>query len=165
MEEPMPPVLEISETNVTLSGRVPNDGRRVRNAALWVLAVLGIVFFLQQAKDVLVPIVFSVLLAYALRPLVIRCSRWRIPCALSAGILLTAAVGLVSLSIYSLDTQLTTIVNGLPEAAQNIRQLIREELRGDGSRIQKMQQAARELEKAAKEVTGARPAPPPAAES
>jgi len=84
---------------------------------------------------------------------------------LSAGILLMAGVGLVSVSIYALDNQLTAIVNELPEAAQNIRQVIREEFRGDGSRIQKMQQAARELEKAAKEVTGARPAPPPAAES
>src|SRR5207253_8972579 len=111
-------------------GSAANVRGTIRNAALWVLAVLGIVFFLQQAKDVLVPIVFSVLLAYALRPLVNRCSRWKIPCALSAGVLLTAAVGLLSLSIYSLDNQLTTIVNGLPEAAQNIRQLIREELRG-----------------------------------
>jgi len=135
-----------------------------------VLAVLAVVFFMHQAKDVLVPIVLAILLSYALSPLVDRCSRWKVPRALSAGILLLAGVGLLSSSIYALDNQLTTMINGLPEAAQNIRQLIREEFTGDGGRIQKMQQAAREIAKAAKEATGVpvagpRPAPPPAPES
>jgi len=99
-----------------------------------------------------------------------RCSGWKIPRALSAGILLLAGVGLLSFSIYAFDDQLTNMVNKLPEATQNLRQVIREEFRGDGSRIQKMQQAARELEKAAKEatgapVTGSRPAPPLPADS
>jgi predicted PurR-regulated permease PerM len=169
----MPPVLAILEQNDTSSepsGSSPNVRGNIRSAALWVLAVVAVIFFLQQAKDVLVPIVLAILLSYALSPFVDRCSRWKIPRALSAGILLMAGVGLLSVSIYALDNQLTTIVNGLPEAVQNIRQVIRQEFRGDGSRIQKMQQAARELEKAAKEatgapVTGSRPAPPPAAES
>jgi predicted PurR-regulated permease PerM len=170
MEEPTTPILEIPETTATFSEPAPNVRGNIRSAALWVLAVLAAIFFLHQAKDVLVPVVLAILLSYAMNPLVDWCSAWRIPRSLSAGILLLAIVGLLSFSVYALDDQLTTIVNGLPEAAQNIRQVIREELRGNGSRIQKMQQAARELEKAAKEatgapVTGSRPAPFPAAES
>ena len=167
MEAPTSSILEIPETTATLSEPPRKARGGIRNVALCVLAVLAVVFFLHQAKDILVPIVLAILLSYALNPLVDRCSGWKIPRALSAGILLLAGVGLLSFSIHAMDDQLTTIVNGLPEAAQNIRQTIRDELRGNGSRIQKMQQAARELEKAAKEatgtpVTGPRPAPPPA---
>ena len=170
MEEPTTPILEIPDTTATFSEPALNVRGNFRSAALWVLAVVAVIFFLHQAKDVLVPIVLAILLSYAMNPFVDRCSGWKIPRALSAGILLLAGVGLLSFSIYALDNQLTSIVNGLPEAAQNLRQVIREEFRGDGSRIQKMQQAARELEKAAKEatgtpVTGSRPAPPPLAES
>src|SRR5439155_11746490 len=170
MEEPTTSVLDIPETTATLSEPPPKTRRDIRYVALCVLAVLGVVLFMHQAKDVLVPIVFAILLSYAMNPLVDRCSGWKIPRALSAGILLLAVVGLLSIAIYSLDDQLTTMVNGLPEAAQNIRQTIRDGLKDGGGRIQKMQQAARELEKAAREATGApvtglRLAPPPAAES
>jgi len=170
MEEPTSSVLEIPETTATLSEPPPKARGGIPNVALCVLAVLAVVFFMHQAKDVLVPIVLAILLSYAMNPFVDRCSGWKIPRALSAGILLLAGVGLLSFSIHAMDDQLTTMINGLPEAAQNIRQLIREEFTGGGGRIQKMQQAAREIAKAAKEATGApvagpRPAPPPAAES
>ena len=165
MEEPTSSVLEIPETTATFSEPLPKARGGIRNVALCVLAVLAVVFFLHQAKDILVPIVLAILLSYAMNPFVDRCSGWKVPRALSAGILLTAGVGLLSFSIYALDNQLTTMINGLPEAAQNIRQVIREEFTGDGGRIQKMQQAAREIAKAAKEVTGSRQAPPAAPES
>jgi predicted PurR-regulated permease PerM len=165
MEEPASSVLEIPEATATFSEPLPKARGGMRNVALCVLAVLAVVFFLHQAKDILVPIVLAILLSYAMNPFVDRFSGWKVPRALSAGILLTAGVGLLSFSIYALDNQLTTMINGLPEAAQNIRQVIREEFTGDGGRIQKMQQAAREIAKAAKEVTGSRPTPPAAPES
>ena len=92
MEEPTSSVLEIPETTATLSEPPPKARGGIPNVALCVLAVLAVVFFMHQAKDVLVPIVLSILLSYALSPLVDRCSRWKIPRALSAGILLLAGL-------------------------------------------------------------------------
>jgi predicted PurR-regulated permease PerM len=141
-----------------------------RSTALYVLAFIAVIFALQQAREVLLPVVLAALISFALSPVVGRLHVWKIPRSLSAGILLTAIVGLLGLSVYAFEDQLTDIVNRLPKGAQNLRQLFRDEVSGRSGPIQKMQEAAHEIEKAAKEATGAlaarSPAPsPPAAES
>ena len=101
----------------------PLDVRSTALRALRVLAVVAVVFTLQQAKEFLLPIVLAALISYALSPLVARLNAWKIPRSLSAGVLLTALVILVSFSIYAFGDQLTDMVDRLPEGAQNLRQL------------------------------------------
>jgi predicted PurR-regulated permease PerM len=49
----------------------------VRSASLVVLAVLASVFALQWGQAVFIPLMLSLLLTYALSPLVERLHRWR----------------------------------------------------------------------------------------
>jgi predicted PurR-regulated permease PerM len=51
----------------------------IRSVALSILTVLGLVFLLRFAKDLFVPAVLAILIAYALNPLVTLLTRIRIP--------------------------------------------------------------------------------------
>jgi predicted PurR-regulated permease PerM len=124
-----------------------------RKTALTVLAVLAVIFTLKVAKDVFLPIVLSILLSYALSPIVERLTRWRIPASISAALLLIAVTIGLGASLYAFSDQISAIVNRIPEAARDVTKSIREQ-RHNGGPIQQIQKAANELEKAAKEVTG-----------
>ena len=56
--------------------RMPVD---VRSVALSVIAVIGLVLFLQYAQAVLIPVILAALTFYALDPIVDRLQAWRIP--------------------------------------------------------------------------------------
>jgi predicted PurR-regulated permease PerM len=129
----------------------------VRSVALSVIAVLGLIFLLRYAKDLFVPAVLAILIAYALDPLVTALTRIRIPrvfasIAVVFGLLLGTGYGL-----YALRYQAIAAIESLPKAAQALRQKIQKLQRvSDDSTgaITKIQQAAEELEKTAAEATG-----------
>jgi predicted PurR-regulated permease PerM len=134
-----------------------------RSAALFVLTAIAVMFVLQQAKEILMPVVLAALISFTLNPVVARLKDWRIPRSITAGILLTIIVGLIAFSSYTFGDELTEIVNQLPQGAQNLRQLVREKIR-EKTPFKKMQEAAHEIESAAKEAAGqpASPSQPPA---
>jgi predicted PurR-regulated permease PerM len=88
---------------------------------------------------------------------VTRLTRWRIPRALAAAVvLLVVAAGLATL-LFQLRNQVDAIVADLPQAARRARQMI-EAGRGNGpTTIEKVQQAASEIGRA---TDPAVPAPP-----
>jgi predicted PurR-regulated permease PerM len=147
--EPQPPLFPI-----------PRD---VRSVSLTVLALLAVIAALHLAASLLVPLVFAVLISYALDPIVAWFGRWKIPRPVSAAVLLLVILAAAGLIGYSLRDDAIAIVDQLPEAAQNIRARLREDrLSGPGA-LEKVQKAASELEKAAAEAAGsktpARPLP------
>jgi predicted PurR-regulated permease PerM len=128
----------------------------VRSAALTVLAVLATVLVLQHAQSMLIPIVFGVVVSYALEPIVARMTRWHVPRPLAAAIVLIAlTVGIGSL-LYGLRFEANAIVEQLPQAARRLRHTIENDRPATAVAIEQVQKAATELEKAA---TAA--APPP----
>jgi predicted PurR-regulated permease PerM len=132
--------------------QVPMD---VRSIALTVIAALAFILVLQYAQAMIIPIVLGVLIRYALEPLVTKLARWHVPRPLAAALVLLTVAGLFGTVLFQLRSQAQAIVQDLPSAARRIRQLV-EDGRGTGpNAIEQVQEAASELEKAAK---GAEPA-------
>jgi predicted PurR-regulated permease PerM len=135
--------------------RMPVD---VRSLALTVMAVLALVLVLQYAQAVIIPIVLGVLISYALEPIVASLTRWHIPRALAAAVVLLSMTAAGVCLLYALRTQASAIVEQLPEGARRLRRLVEHDRPTTAAAIQHVQKAATELEKAA---DAAAPPPPP----
>jgi predicted PurR-regulated permease PerM len=121
---------------------------------LALLAALGMVFMLQWASAVFVPVMLGLTFSYALGPAVERLQRLRLPRAVAAGAVMIALAGTAGWVTWSLSDDASLFVESLPAAAQKIR----EASRGQRNRtLERVQQAATRLEQAAQEG-GANPA-------
>ncbi len=125
----------------------------VRNVSVTVLAVLGVLLVLQYAQSVLIPIVVGVLISYGLAPAVAALQRLRVARAIGAAVAVTMLVGALGLGVYTLSDEAMAIVAAMPSAAERIRERIRDHRRKPGGAIEKMQQAAKEIDKAAQEAS------------
>jgi predicted PurR-regulated permease PerM len=121
----------------------------VRNVALIVIAVLISVFALQWAKAVFIPLLLGVMLSYALTPAVDFLQRWHLPRAAAAGLLLTAIVSAIGWGVWSLSDEASALVDNLPQVAQKLRQTMQGQRTRPVATIEKVQQAAAEIEQAA----------------
>jgi len=151
---PPPPAAETPEQQPTV--HAPVD---IRSAALSIMAVLALILVLQYAQPMLIPIVLSILISYALDPVVTRLERLRIPRPLGAGVLLLLFVGAGAVFVYELRFEAQAIIRQLPDAARRLRQTF-DDANSSTSAIKDVQKAATELEKTAS--AAATPAPPPA---
>jgi predicted PurR-regulated permease PerM len=124
----------------------------IRSVGLTILAVVAAVFTLQHGRDFFIPLVLSVLVSYALEPVVSWLARLRVPRAVAAAVVLLIIVGGVGWGIYSLRFQATAIVNDIPQAAQRLRNSLRDERAVTTSTIQQVQEAATEIERTANEA-------------
>lgn len=120
------------------------------HAALTVLVVLAILYTLHWARAVAVPLLLGVVFSYALTPLVDRLVRLHLPRALVAALLLFGLVGGAGSLVWSLGDEAASLIDGLPEVAQKLRRsLAAQRVRGPAVTIEKVQQAATEIEQAA----------------
>ena len=124
----------------------------IRSAALTVIAVLAVILVLQYAQAVLIPIVLGVLISYGLAPLVASLQRVHIPRGVGAAVAVAVFVGTLGLGVYSLTDDAMAIVGSIPEATLKIRERLRVFRRAPGDALEKMQQAATEIDKAAQEA-------------
>ena len=123
----------------------------VRSAALVVLSVLAVVFTLHWAKAVFVPLMLSLLLTYALAPLVDLLERWRISRWIGAAVILLGLGGGLGWTGYSLSGSASELLDTLPVAAQKLRTAMRGGRSTDPSALDTVQKAASQLEQAAEE--------------
>jgi predicted PurR-regulated permease PerM len=137
--------------------RMPVD---VHSLSLALLTVLAVIFALHWARAFFIPLMFGVMISYALSPLVNFMQKWRIPRAIGAAVLLIGIVGGVSSLAYSLKNEATATIETLPEAAQEFRQMLRKERGTSESAIEKVQKATTELEQAASDTRTPSPIPP-----
>jgi predicted PurR-regulated permease PerM len=72
-------VAEASARDVLLPGCAGAWERRYLIVAVWVIAVVALLFFLQTARNLLVPIALAVLASYALEPIVASLERHLVP--------------------------------------------------------------------------------------
>jgi predicted PurR-regulated permease PerM len=114
-----------------------------------ILVVIAVVAALYLARAFFVPLLIGILASYALRPFVDWLKARRIPRALGAALVLGALVGAASWVSVSLGDDAAAIVGGLPEAARKVRQQVRDAREGGPTALQKIQQAATELQGAA----------------
>jgi predicted PurR-regulated permease PerM len=130
----------------------------VRSVALSVLAGAAAMLILWWAQEVFIPIVLSVLLSYALDPLVIALTRVRVPRAVGSALVVGSLVVASGYIAWTLSDDATEIVSQLPDAAQKLRRTLQQN-RGGGGTIGQMQEAADELQKTADAAAGPTPAP------
>ena len=123
----------------------------VRSLALVVLAVIASMYALQWAKAVFIPLLLGVMLSYALTPAIDRLARWRLPRAAGAGLLLTAIVAGLGWGTWAVSDDASDLIGSLPEVAQKLRMTVLKPGPNSRSAIEKMQQAATEIERAAEE--------------
>ncbi|MEJ8823395.1 AI-2E family transporter [Variovorax humicola] len=123
----------------------------VRSVSLAVLAALATVFTLHWAAAVFIPLMLSLLLTYALAPVVERLARWHVPRALGAALVLLAIGGAFGTTVYSLADSASELLDSLPVAAQKLRQSVRAHASPRPGTLDSVQQAATQLEQAASE--------------
>jgi predicted PurR-regulated permease PerM len=92
--------------------------------ALWILAVIAIVFFLRSASTLLIPIAIGLLLSYALEPLVARLERLRVPRVIGAAVALLLALGMVAAGAYALREDFRQFIEAVPRAIQQARETV-----------------------------------------
>jgi predicted PurR-regulated permease PerM len=130
----------------------------LRSVALTVLAAVAVMWVLNWAREVFIPIVLSVLISYALEPVVVFLMRLRLARFAAAAIVISLLTGSVVWGGYTLSDDAAAIVATLPEAAQKLRATLQRDGDEPGA-IEQVQRAADELQRTADDATGPRPAP------
>jgi predicted PurR-regulated permease PerM len=118
-----------------------------RGVALTVLAVAAAIVLLRYMQEVLIPFVLAGLVFYALDPLVDRLQRLRVPRSLGAGLAVALVVGATAFTVYTFLDDAMKVVEELPVAARNLRAKWAAD--NEPSAIERVQDAAREIEKTA----------------
>ena len=129
----------------------------LRNVALAVLAGAAAMALLHWARAVFIPIVLSLLISYALEPVVRWIVRAHVPRLAASALVIAALVGALGYTGYALSDDATQIVAGLPDAATRLRQAVRRPA-GEGGTIENVERAAQELQRTADETAARNPA-------
>ena len=131
--------------------------RRALTIGRAVVALAAAVFLLQFTASVLIPLVVSLLLFYALDPVVSRLVRWHVPRAPAALLVMLALVGGIGAGGWAIWPQLDQVVDDIPRGAAELRRELRSARGGDKSTLQRVQEAAKAIDAAAAEAAS----PPP----
>lgn len=123
----------------------------IRNISLVVLAVLASLVVLHWAKAVFIPVMLSILLSYALSPLVNWMEARRLPRWLGSAVLMVAILAAMGSTAYSLRDEASELLESLPVAAQKFRKIVRLQSSKSESALETVQKAATQIEQAAQE--------------
>jgi predicted PurR-regulated permease PerM len=141
-----------------------------RGFALVVLSTLAIVFALQWAQKFLVPLLFGILVAYTLNPVLTWLQKMRIPRVIGASLLMALIISGSIWAANSLRGEFLSIVDRLPAATHKLSVALGKLRDGQPTTIEQMQAVATEIEKATNQAAGVNPpsqkaAPPAPAQS
>jgi predicted PurR-regulated permease PerM len=129
----------------------------LRSVALAIMALGALMAVLHWAQAVFIPIVLSLLISYALEPVVRGLTRVHIPRFAASALVIATLVGSVSYAGYALSDDAAQIIAGLPGAATKLRQTMARD-DGEQSTIEHVEQAAQELQRTADESAARNPA-------
>lgn len=135
----------------------PSPARPAAAMPIVLVAVLLSLFALHWAAAVFIPVLTGVLLNYALSPVVDALVRMRLPRPLAAALVVLAVVGGLGWTAYVLRDDAERMIESLPAAARKLRESVTSGPHKPGS-IEKVQQAAEQLERAAADTAAGRPA-------
>src|SRR6476620_7226149 len=98
---------------------------KLRSVALVVIAGAAAIALLYWAREIFIPIVLSVLISYALEPVVALLIRLRLPRVLGAAVVIALFTGSVLYSAYALSDDAMAMVAAAPQAASKLRAQLR----------------------------------------
>ena len=125
-----------------------------RGASIMTLAILATLFALQAASKFVIPIVVSILLTYALDPVVSWLERRHVPRVIGALLTLLVLVCGSAYGVYALRFQAQAIVDGVPDAVNKISRALDVFDTGKGAGFDNVKKAADALQKATDQATG-----------
>jgi predicted PurR-regulated permease PerM len=159
--DPAPPAGQLGPATdaslVTVSA--PQLAVDARGLALATLAGLAFILALSWAQAFVVPLLLGIIISYTLYPLVAWLEAIRIPRVVGTAIVMAGVIGAIVLGTYSLRGQMQTIIEQLPEAATKFATGIARLQVGQLGNMQKMQDAATEVEEATTQAAGGSAAP------
>jgi predicted PurR-regulated permease PerM len=121
----------------------------VRGPALAIIAIVAVIYLLQWAKSVFIPIVLAISLSYALTPFVTMLKkRARIPEPAGAALALTLLVAIVCYLGAVLQPQASNLLDNLPEATKKLESLLHRTSLDRTSAFRRLTVAADEFGKA-----------------
>ncbi len=129
---------------------------KLRSVALVVIASAAAIALLHWAREIFIPIVLSVLISYALEPIVVLLIRAHLPRVLASALVMILFTGGVVYTGYALSDDAIAMVAAVPEAATKLRVALRRNKAEPGT-IQQVQKAANELQKTADEAATRNP--------
>jgi len=137
------------DTALVPQGVIPAQHFSSAARSLKILAICAVVLLLQFAAPVLLPVVLSVLLFYALDPIVDRLQRWRVPRVVASVAVVLGLVAALGAGGTILGPQIESVVTKIPAGAAQLRSAFRRQraVRGD-STLEKVQAAAKALDSA-----------------
>ena len=133
-----------------LTDRVSVD---MRGLALAIVTTVVIVFALQWAEKFFIPILLGIIIAYTLNPVVVWLERVKIPRVVGTSLVMLAILAGSAFVTIPLQGQIQTIFDQLPEAAAKLSGALRSMREGQPNAMQKVQAAAREIEKATNQAS------------
>ncbi|MDZ7594466.1 MAG: AI-2E family transporter [Thiobacillus sp.] len=148
---------KLSAPGASAARRIPTEAH---NVPLILLTVFAVIFIIDWAETVFIPLVLGVTVSYALSPLVSQMHKWHIPRFIGAASVLLVIVGGIGTLAYSLQDETASMIETLPEAAQKFRNTLRKEWGSSRGALEKVQKAAEQIEHAASETAVTAPAAP-----
>jgi predicted PurR-regulated permease PerM len=147
-----------TESSDTPTADLSSDSRGM---AAIIVATVATVFALSSAQKFFIPLVFGLILACTLNPLVRFLERLKIPRLVGTTLVMAALLcGMVAATL-SLRTQVEKILDQIPEAAAKLSATLRD-LASQPNPMVKVQEAARKLEQATNQAAnGQTPAQKP----
>jgi len=139
-----------------LTVRVSMD---VRDLAFAIVTIVVVVFALQWAAKFFIPLLLGIIIAYTLNPLVVWLERIKIPRVVGTSIVMLAVLCGGAFVTISLRGQIQTILDQLPEAASKLSVALLSMREGQPNTMQKVQAAAREIDKATSQAADIRSTP------
>ena len=143
-----------------LTDRVSMD---VRGLAVAIVTTVVVVFALQWAEKFFIPLLLGIIIAYTLNPLVGWLERIKIPRVVGTSIVMLVVLCGGAFVTISLRGQIQTILDQLPAAASKLSVSLRSIREGQPNTMQKVQAAARELDKATSQAADIHSEPKPPA--
>lgn len=126
----------------------------IRSIALIILTTIVAIYFINWAQAILLPLVVSVLISYALDPLVSFFDRFRFPRPLSAALILSLLVGILAVSSVPLKEEAVAMLDKVPVAVERF-QRTSGSVPQEESMVEKAQKAAKKIEETADQNQGA----------
>jgi predicted PurR-regulated permease PerM len=102
--------------------------RSSSTTAIWIVAVVAILWFLQTASSLLIPIALGMLISYALEPVVGWLERVRVPRMAGAGMVMLVLLGLAAFAGYALYDDAITLIETMPETLERARETLLSQL-------------------------------------
>jgi predicted PurR-regulated permease PerM len=128
-----------------------------QEGALIIIATVAVMLVLQWAEKFFIPLMLGILIAYTLNSPVVWLERVRIPRPVGTTLVMAAILCGAIFIAMSLSGQVQTIVEQLPTAVKSLSSSILHPRDGQPNAMQKVQAAAREIEKVTNQAVGMSP--------